>query len=86
MWHLGLAALQHVGSSGPGLETVSPALAGGVIFLIFKKIFKFYLFLAALGLRCCARAFSSCGEWGLLLVAVCGLLIVVASLVVEHRL
>ena len=36
--------------------------------------------MAALGLRCCARAFSSCGEQGLLFVAVRGLLIVVASL------
>ena len=32
-----------------------------------------------LGLCCCARAFSSCGEWGLFFVAVCVLLIVVAS-------
>ena len=46
----------------------------------------FILFLAALGLRCCAQAFSSCGEWGLLFVAVRRLLIAVASLVVEHRL
>ena len=38
-----------------------------------------YLFLAALGLHCCVRAFSSCGERGLLFV-VHGLLIVVASL------
>ena len=46
-----------------------------------------YLFiLAALGLRYCARAFSSCSERGLLFVAVRGLLIVVASLVAEHRL
>ena len=45
-----------------------------------------YLFLAALGLRCCVRAFSSCGEQWLLFVEVCGLLIVVASLVAEHRL
>ena len=45
-----------------------------------------FLFLAALGLRCCARAFSSCGEQGILFVEVCGLLIVVASLVVEHGL
>ena len=30
--------------------------------------------------------FSSCGEPRLLFVAVCGLLIVVASLVAEHRL
>ena len=33
-----------------------------------------------LGLRCWAWAFSGCGEQGLLFVAVCGLLIVVASL------
>ena len=45
-----------------------------------------FFFLAALGLHCCARAFSSCGEQGLLLVAVHGLLIVVASLVTEHGL
>ena len=53
--------------------------------LFFKNLF-IYLFLAALGLRCCTRAFSSCGEWGLLFVVVCRLLIAVASLVVEHRL
>ena len=52
-------------------------------FLIYKFI---YLFLAALGLRCCVRAFSSCGEQGLLFVAVRGLLIAVASLVAEHGL
>ena len=40
-----------------------------------------YLFLAVLGLRCCARAFSSCGERGLLFIAVHRLLIAVASLV-----
>ena len=45
-----------------------------------------YLFLAALGLRCCAWAFSSCGERGLLFVAVRGLLIAVASLVAKHGL
>ena len=45
-----------------------------------------YLFVTAFGLRCCARAFSSCGEPGLLFVAVRGLLIAVASLVVEHGL
>ena len=42
--------------------------------------------MAALGLCCCAWAFSSCGERGLLFAVVCGLLIVVASLIVEHRL
>ena len=45
-----------------------------------------YFFLAVLGLRCCTWAFSSCGEWGLLFVAVCRLLTAVASLVAEHGL
>ena len=45
-----------------------------------------YLFLAVLGLRCWARAFSSYGKRGLLIVAVRGLLIAVASLVAEHGL
>ena len=45
-----------------------------------------YLFLAALGLHCCTRASSSCGERGLLFVAVRGLLTAVASLVAEHGL
>ena len=49
-------------------------------------IFYLFLFLAGLGLRCCVRAFSSCGERGLLFVAVHGLLTVVASLVAEHGL
>ena len=55
--------------------------------LFLKKINLFiYLFLAALGLHCCAWAFSSCGERGLLFVAVRGLLTAVASLVAEHGL
>ena len=44
------------------------------------------LFLAVLGLRFCARAFSSCGKQGPLFIAVRGPLTVAASLVVEHRL
>ena len=52
----------------------------------FFTLIFIYLFLAALDLRCCARAFSSCGERGLLFVAVRGLLIAVASLVAEHGL
>ena len=51
--------------------------------IFFKKI---YLFLAVLGLRFCARAFSSCGERGPLFIAVRGPLIIVASLVAENRL
>ena len=34
----------------------------------------------------CTEAFCSCSEQGLLIVAVLGLVIVVASLVAEHRL
>ena len=58
-----------------------------VLFFNFLKInlYFIYLFLAALGLHCCTRAFSSCGERGLLFVVVRRLLIVVAS-VVEHGL
>ena len=37
--------------------------------------------MAALGLCCCMQDFSSCGKQGLLFVAVCGLLVAVASLV-----
>ena len=54
---------------------------------LFIHSFIYYLFiLAALGFHCCARAFSSCGERGLLFVVVRGLLIAVASLVAEHGL
>ena len=80
----------------PGLEPVSSALAGrlsttappgkSLYFLKFIYFYLFILFLAALGLRCCAQAFSSCSEQGLLFVAVRGLLIMVASLVAEHQL
>ena len=52
----------------------------------FFLIFLFIHFLAVLGLRCCARAFSSCSEQGLLFLVVRGLLIAVASLVAEHGL
>ena len=45
-----------------------------------------FFFLAVLDLHCCVWAFSSCGEWGLLFVAVLGLLIAVASLVAQHGL
>ena len=54
-------------------------------FILFFLINVFIYFLAALGLRCCAWAFSSCIERGLLFVVVHWLLIAVASLV-EHRL
>ena len=58
-----------------------------VFFFLFFSFFKLInLFLAALGLRFCAQAFSACGERGLLFVVVRGLLIAMASLVAEHGL
>ena len=42
--------------------------------------------MAVLGLRFCARAFSSCGERGPLFIAVRRPLTVAASLVAEHKL
>ena len=57
-----------------------------MIFFFYKFIYLFiYLFLAMLGLRFCARAFSSCGKRGPLLIAVRGPLTIAASLVAEHR-
>ena len=56
-----------------------------ILFIYFLNLF-IYLFLAVLGLRFCARAFSSCGEWGPLFIAVRRPLTVTASLVAEHRL
>ena len=58
-----------------------------IYLFIFKNkfIYLFTLFLAVLGLRCYARAFSSCSERGLLFVGVCGFLIVVASLCYEAQ-
>ena len=42
--------------------------------------------MAVLGLRFCARAFSSCGKQGPLFIAVCRPLAIAAPLVAEHRL
>ena len=58
-------------------RTQSVLLQMVFIFIFLNKFI--YLFLAALGLCCCTRAFSSCSEWGLLFVAVCELLTPVAS-------
>ena len=61
----------------------TPRLTQYFYFFIF--IF-FYLFMAVLGLRFCARAFSSCGKRGPLFIAVRGPLTIAASPVAEHRL
>ena len=45
----------------------APFVEKTVLFLFFINLF-IYLFLAALGLRCCTLAFCRCGERGLLFV------------------
>ena len=61
---------------------------GFFLFFFNKFIYCiiYLLFLAVLGLCCCARAFSCCSERGLLFIVVHQLLIAVASLVAEHGL
>ena len=56
--------------------------------LVNTTHFFFFLiyFLAVLGLRFCARAYSSCSKRGPLFIAVCGPVTIAASLVAEHRL
>ena len=60
-----------------------------LLYLLFFKNFIYlfiYPFMAVLGLRFCARVFSSCGKWGPLFITVHRPLTIVASLVAEHRL
>ena len=56
------------------------------LFFFFLIYLLIYLFLTVLGLRFCARAFSSCDNWGPLFIAVRGPLTIATSLVAEHRL
>ena len=57
-----------------------------VCFFFLILFIYLFLFLPVLGLRFCARAFSSCGKRGPLFIAVHGPLTIAASLVAEHRL
>ena len=72
---LGLLNDEH----GLDLHLLYPQFFNNILSFLLKR-----LFLDALGLHCCAQAFSSCREQDLC-VAVCELLTAVASLV-EHRL
>ena len=81
-------------SWGNGDAEQSGDSAKAMQFFLKKNSFIFYLFIhsfihllmVVLGLRFCARAFSSCGKRGPLFIAVRGPLTIVASLVAEHRL
>ena len=64
----------------------APFLIGLFVCLFVFLKFIYLLFMAVLGLRFCARAFSSRGKRGPPLITVRGPLIIAASLVAEHRL
>ena len=66
----------------PGSPLSCPSQPSVLVLLILFVCF----FLAVMSLRCCTGPFSTCGEWRLLLVAVCGLLVALASLIAENRL
>ena len=77
-------------TGGPG-QDVSCELKQSyfILLLLLLLLLLFYLFIffmATLDLRCCAWAFFSCMEQGLVFIAVHGFLIAVASLVVDHGL
>ena len=61
-------------------------MGASVFCFVFLIFIYFYLFMAVLGLRFCARAFSSCGKRGPLFIEVRRPLTIAASLVAEHRL
>ena len=95
LWLTGPVAPRHVGSSQTrartrvpciGRQTLSHCATREALFYLFLKLINLFLFLAVLGLRFCARAFSSCGKRGPLLIALRGPLTIAASLVAERRL
>ena len=61
-------------------ELALPKSRARVLFFFF-----FFCFLVVL-VFCCSWAFSSYGEWEPLFTVVCGLLVMVVSLVAEYRL
>ena len=75
-------------SEGTGVLKIELFLSFVEPFCYFSKVLYLfnYLFLVALGLHSCVWAFSSGSMQGLFFAAVHGLLIVVTSLAVEHRL
>ena len=68
--------------------SLHPTVSVSFFFFLNSRSFIYfiYLFMTVLSLRFCARAFSSCGKWGPLFIAVRGPLTIAASLVAEHRL
>ena len=67
------------------MQAVEASQGGGSDYVFFLKI-NLFIYFWLLWFFVAVRAFSSCGERGLLFLAVHGLLIAVASLVAEHGL
>ena len=101
MWLTGPVAPRHVGSSQTRARTRVPCIGRQILnhcatreaqFPHFFFFLNIYLSLAALGLHCCAWAFSSCREQWLLLLWSTGSVVVahglqnVGSVVVVHGL
>ena len=78
------AAVYGVSQSRTRLKRLSSSSSSKITQVDFFFFFSFiYLLLSALGLHCCTQVFSSCGQWGLLFLVVCRLLILMTSLDVE---
>ena len=77
-------SLQPLPKSSPSCQLLCVPEPAGLNYDFF--FFFFFFFLAVLGLRFCGRAFSSCGKWGPLFIAVRGPPTVTASPAAEHRL
>ena len=84
----GRADIWYIGKKGKCQSMARSRHFGKLCCFYFISFIKknFFFFLVALDLHCCMQVFSSCGEQGLLFIAVHGLLIAVASLVAEHGL
>ena len=82
--NLGIRSERHLNTTFSEV-TVQQAIVFVFILLRFIYFYSFIFGLCWVFFRC-TKAFSSCTEWGLLLVVVCGLLAAVASLVMEHAL
>ena len=75
---MGAGGVEKIAQSSPWQE-----ISFHFLFLFF---YRFFIYLATLGLHCFSRAFSSCGEGALFSSFGAWPLSVVTSLTVEHRL
>ena len=76
-----LSLVREIGNSRVVSELALPKSGARVLFF-----FYFLFFFLVVLVFCCSWAFSSYGEWVPLFTVVCGLLIMVVSLVAEYRL